>query len=165
MTPLPAPAPTKSPVMIGIGEYHVGSEPMMSIGLGSCIGLAIYDKDKHIGAMVHIMLPDSSGRTDRPGKYADTAVPLILNKLYEMGSRKASLVARMAGGACMFEYFGNNLNIGERNAERVRALLAENHLSLAAEEVGGKIGRTVAFYPAEGGKVTVRSADGATHEI
>jgi len=74
-------------------------------------------------------------------------------------------VAKMAGGACMFEYFGNNLNIGERNAQRVRAVLAENHIKLAAEEIGGKAGRTVAFYPVESGKVTVRSADGAAHEI
>jgi len=160
------PAPqNKIPVMIGIGEFHVGTEPMMAIGLGSCIGLTIYDKDRHIGAMVHIMLPDSSGRTDRPGKYADTAIPLLLTKLSDAGCHKASLVAKMSGGACMFEYFGNNLNIGERNAQQVRAVLAENHIKLAAEEVGGKAGRTVAFYPAEGGKVTVRSADGAAHEI
>jgi len=126
------PAPqNKIPVMIGIGEFHVGTEPMMAIGLGSCIGLTIYDKDRHIGAMVHIMLPDSSGRTDRPGKYADTAIPLLLTKLSDAGCRKASLVAKMAGGACMFEYFGNNLNIGERNAQRVRAVLAENHIKLA----------------------------------
>jgi chemotaxis protein CheD len=160
------PAPqNKIPVMIGIGEFHVGTEPMMAIGLGSCIGLTIYDKDRHIGAMVHIMLPDSSGRTDRPGKYADTAIPLLLTKLSDAGCHKASLVAKMSGGACMFEYFGNNLNIGERNAQQVRAVLAENHIKLAAEEVGGKAGRTVAFYPAESGKVTVRSADGAAHEI
>jgi chemotaxis protein CheD len=111
------------------------------------------------------MLPESSGRTDRPGKYADTAIPLLLSKLTERGCQRTSLVVKMAGGACMFEYFGNNLNIGERNAERVRAILAENRLRLHAEEVGGKMGRTVAFYPDEGGKVTVRSADGAAHEI
>jgi len=160
------PAPQdKAPVMIGIGEYNVGSGPMMTIGLGSCIGLTVYDRDLHIGAMVHIMLPESSGRMDRPGKYADTAVPLLISKLAERGSQRTSLVVKMAGGACMFEYFGNNLNIGERNAERIRAILAEHHLRLSAEEVGGKAGRTVAFYPDAGGKVTVRSADGAAHEI
>ncbi|HNX17346.1 MAG TPA: chemotaxis protein CheD [Methanoregula sp.] len=151
--------------MIGIGEYHVGSTPMMAIGLGSCIGLTIYDRERKIGAMVHIMLPESSGRIDRPGKYADSAIPLLLKKLTDLGCRKEALVVKMAGGACMFEYFGNNLNIGERNAEKVRAVLAENNIRLAAEEVGGKIGRTVAFYPDNGGKVTVRSADGAAHEI
>jgi chemotaxis protein CheD len=151
--------------MIGIGEYYVGSLPMMTIGLGSCIGLTIYDRDLHIGAMVHIMLPDSSGRTDRPGKYADSAVPLLLDKLQERGSKQSSFVIKMAGGACMFEYFGNNLNIGERNAEKVRAILAENHLRISGEEVGGKSGRTVSFFPEEGGRVTVRSADGAAHEL
>jgi len=160
-----SPRSNKTPVMIGIGEYHVGSEPMITIGLGSCIGLTIYDRDQHIGAMVHIMLPDSSGRTDRLGKYADTAVPLLLKELTDRGSKHSSLVFKMAGGAAMFEYFGTNLNIGERNAERVRTLLAAQHYRISAEEVGGKSGRTVAFYPSEGGKVTVRSADGATHEI
>ncbi|MDD1680719.1 MAG: chemotaxis protein CheD, partial [Methanoregula sp.] len=56
--------------MIGIGEYRVGSFPMMTIGLGSCIGLTLFDEAAGVGAMVHIMLPDSAGRTDRPGKYA-----------------------------------------------------------------------------------------------
>jgi len=155
----------KLPVMIGIGEYHVGSVPMMTIGLGSCIGLTIYDRDRHIGAMVHIMLPESSGRSDRPGKYADTAVPLLLSKLSEMGCHRSSLVVKMAGGACMFEYFGNNLNIGARNTEKVRTLLADNQIRIAAEEIGGKNGRTVTFYPDKEGMVTVRSADGAAHEI
>jgi len=163
---MPEPASqTKIPVMIGIGEYHIGSVPMMAIGLGSCIGLILYDRERGVGAMVHIMLPESSGRTDRPGKYADTAVPLLVKELTGLGCKKQSLVAKMAGGAAMFEYFGNNLNIGERNAEKVRAILAENHIKLSAEEVGGKVGRTVAFYPGENGKVTVRSADGVAHEI
>jgi chemotaxis protein CheD len=163
---MPEPLPQiKTPVMIGIGEFHVGSGPMMTIGLGSCIGLTMYDRDLRIGAMVHIMLPESTGRADRPGKYADTAVPLLLGKLADRGSERSSLIVKMAGGACMFEYFSNNLNIGERNATKVRAVLAEQNLRLRSEEVGGKIGRTVAFYPDEGGKVTVRSADGAAHEI
>ena len=67
--------------MIGIGEYRVGSFPMMTIGLGSCIGLTFYDDRLKIGAMVHIMLPDSAGRKDRPGKYADTAIPLLIKEL------------------------------------------------------------------------------------
>jgi chemotaxis protein CheD len=151
--------------MIGIGEYRVGSFPMMTIGLGSCIGLTLYDDSLKIGAMVHIMLPDSSGRTDRPGKYADTAIALILGELVKQGCRKGSLVAKMAGGACMFEYFGANLNIGERNADRVKALLKENGIKLAAEDVGGKVGRSVTFIPASRGKFMIRRADGTTAEL
>jgi chemotaxis protein CheD len=151
--------------MIGIGEYRVGSFPMMTIGLGSCIGLTMYDPNLNLGAMVHIMLPESAGRTDRPGKYADTAVPLLVNELVALGCKNRSIVAKIAGGACMFEYFGTNLNIGERNAEKTRILLKEHHIQLAAEDIGGKVGRSVTFLPANGGKVSIRRADGTSGEI
>lgn len=155
-------SPNGQPAMIGIGEYRVGSFQMMTIGLGSCIGLTLYDDTQKVGAMVHIMLPESAGRQDRPGKYADTAIPLLLKELGALGCRNRSLVAKMAGGACMFEYFGTNLNIGERNAEKVRALLKEHNIPLIKEDVGGKVGRSVTFHPASGGKVNVRRADGTT---
>jgi len=151
--------------MIGIGEYRVGSFPMMTIGLGSCIGLTLYDDSAKVGAMVHIMLPDSAGRTDRPGKYADTAVALLVKELNVLGCKNRSLVAKMAGGACMFEYFGANLNIGERNAERVRQLLKDNHIQLATEDVGGKVGRSVTFIPSNRGKVSIRRADGTNRDL
>lgn len=151
--------------MIGIGEYRVGSFPMMTIGLGSCIGLALYDPGLNAGAMVHIMLPESSGRKDRPGKYADTAVPLLVNELVNLGAKNRAIIAKMVGGACMFEYFGTNLNIGERNAEKVRTLLKEHHIQLAAEDVGGKFGRSVTFLPASDGRITVRRADGTSDNL
>jgi chemotaxis protein CheD len=151
--------------MIGIGEYRVGSFPMMTIGLGSCIGLTLYDDNLNLGAMVHIMLPDSSGRKDRPGKYADTAVPALVAELNNLGCKNRSLIAKIAGGACMFEYFGANLNIGERNAGRVRTLLKEHHIQLVSEDVGGKVGRSVTFLPGNKGKVTIRRADGTSGDI
>lgn len=151
--------------MIGIGEYRIGSYPMISIGLGSCVGLTLYDDTTRVGAMVHIMLPDSAGRTDRPGKYADTAIALLIKELNALGCKNRSLVAKMAGGACMFEYFGANLNIGERNAEKVRVHLKENHIPIIAEDVGGKVGRTVTFIPSNSGKFTIRRADGTNREL
>ena len=151
--------------MIGIGEYRVGSFPMMTIGLGSCIGLIMFDPNLNLGAMVHIMLPESSGRTDRPGKYADTAVPLLVHELNALGCKNRSLIAKMIGGACMFEYFGTNLNIGKRNADKVRTMLNEHNIQLAAEDIGGKVGRSVTFLPAENGKVVVRRADGKSDSI
>jgi chemotaxis protein CheD len=115
--------------------------------------------------MVHIMLPESAGRKDRPGKYADTAVPAILSEMTALGSKNRSIVAKMAGGACMFEYFGTNLNIGERNADKVRTLLKEHNVRLIAEDTGGKVGRSVTFLPSHGGKVTIRRADGTTGDL
>ena len=97
------PPPEGQTAMIGIGEYRVGSFPMMTIGLGSCIGLTLYDDTLKVGAMVHIMLPDSAGRTDRPGKYADTAIVLLLNELTKLGCKKTvPLLQRWPGEhACL----------------------------------------------------------------
>lgn len=163
---MPASQPQNGQIaMIGIGEYRVGSFPMMTIGLGSCIGLIMYDQNLSLGAMVHIMLPESSGRKDRPGKYADTAVPLLVNELNALGCKNRSIIAKVIGGACMFEYFGTNLNIGDRNAKKVRMMLDEYHIHLAAEDIGGRIGRSVSFLPAENGKVVVRRADGTSNSI
>jgi chemotaxis protein CheD len=71
----------------------------------------------------------------------------------------------MAGGATMFEYFSSNMNIGERNAEKVRGLLKEQKVRLIAEDVGGKAGRSVIFRPGENGRMTVRLADGSSRDI
>jgi chemotaxis protein CheD len=151
--------------MIGIGEYRVGSFPMMTIGLGSCIGLTMYDPNLRLGAMVHIMLPESAGRMDRPGKYVDTAVPLLVKELVALGCKNRSIIAKIAGGACMFEYFGTNLNIGERNAVKVRIILKEHNIQLAAEDVGGKVGRSVTFLPSNDGRVSIRRADGTSNNL
>lgn len=157
--------PVEMPAMIGIGEYRVGSFRMASIGLGSCIGLTLYTPEQRIGAMVHIMLPESSGRTDRPGKYADTAIPLLIGELETAGAHRKSIVAKMAGGATMFEAFSASMNIGQRNIDKVKALLAEQNIRLVAEDCGGKMGRSVYFSPSENGKVMVRLANGSNKEI
>lgn len=163
--PEPTAIRTEQTSMIGIGEYRVGSFQMITIGLGSCIGLTLYDPVLRLGAMVHIMLPESGGRVDRPGKYADTAVPLMVGELVALGCKNRSIIAKMVGGACMFEYFGTNLNIGERNIAKVRTLLAECHIQLGAEDVGGKVGRSVTFLPADGGRVLIRRADGTSNSL
>jgi chemotaxis protein CheD len=152
-------------VLIGIGEHHLGNTPMSSIGLGSCIGLIIHDRDKGIGVLAHVMLPLSQGKRERPGKYADTAVDMMISELKNAGSNPRSLVAKMAGGASMFKSFTGNLNIGERNIEAIRILLKEHNIPLIGEDVGGNMGRTIVYCPSEKGKVTVRKGNNIIIEI
>jgi len=151
--------------MIGIGEYTVGSMPMTSIGLGSCVALIFYDESRSTGGMAHVMLPDSGGKTDRPGKYADTAMKILLAGLKAENNPARSLTARLVGGACMFEYFGTNLNIGDRNIQALRTHLADKKIRITAEDVGGKVGRPVIFHPQDKGKVLIKRADGSCKEI
>jgi chemotaxis protein CheD len=152
-------------VLIGIGEHHLGKTPMSSIGLGSCIGLIIHDREKGIGVLAHVMLPLSQGKRERPGKYADTAVEMMINELVNAGCNPRSLVAKMAGGASMFKSFTGNLNIGERNIEAIRILLKEHNIPLIGEDVGGNMGRTIVYCPSEKGKVTVRKGNNIIIEI
>jgi len=152
-------------VIVGIGEYHVGRTAMSSIGLGSCIGLVIHDPERDIGGLAHVMLPDSQGRTDRPAKYADTAVEFLVKELNKNGCKTASLAAKITGGASMFQTFSGNLNIGDRNTESVRAQLKRLNIPLVAEDIGGTAGRTIVYYPAENGKISVKTANGTVKII
>lgn len=152
-------------VIIGIGEYQVGSMPMASIGLGSCVGLVIHDRKMGIGALVHIMLPSSQGKTDRLGKYADTAIDVLIKELTRNGSSPTNLIAKIAGGSAMFKTFSGNLNIGERNVEVIRKLLKDQSIPIKGEDVGGCVGRTIFYYPKENGKLVIKKGDGTLGEI
>jgi chemotaxis protein CheD len=156
----------KDLVIIGIGEWSVGNSVMTSIGLGSCVGLILHDEERKIGALAHVMLPKSSGKPgEREGKYADTAITILLRDLAAKGSKVGSLKAKLAGGASMFQNFSGNLNIGERNVDALRILLKEKAIPVIREDIGGTVGRTITYYPKEGGRLVIRQADGATREI
>ncbi|RXE55281.1 chemotaxis protein CheD [Methanoculleus taiwanensis] len=153
-------------VVIGIGDYRVGSFPMATVGLGSCVALILHDARRSVGGLAHIMLPESRGSpTDRPGKFADTALCALLGEMEALGCTRGSIVARLVGGASMFEYSGTSLNIGERNVEAIRSLLQGRRLRIDAEETGGKFGRSVIYRPAEGGRTTVKRADGICFDL
>lgn len=120
---------------------------LVAPSLGSCIGLAFYDPDSKIAAMAHIVLPDSAKvvkENESLGKYADTAVPEMLNKIISMGAKKNRLIVKMAGGAQMFnlQKGANILNIGLRNAVAVKAALSKEGLSVTKADTGGNKGRT-----------------------
>ncbi|WP_373839675.1 chemotaxis protein CheD [Methanospirillum sp.] len=153
-------------IIIGIGEWSTGDSVMTSIGLGSCIGLVIHDETKKIGGLAHVMLPKSGGKpNERAGKYADTAVEVLMKELAQKGSKKNNLKAKLAGGASMFQNFSGNLNIGGRNAEALKEILKELSIPIVREDLGGTMGRTITYYPKENGRLVVRQADGTTREL
>ncbi|MDK2973919.1 MAG: chemotaxis protein CheD [Methanofollis sp.] len=146
---------------IGIGDYYVGRDPMTTIGLGSCVALILHNERLVVGAMAHIMLPESKGQVDRPGKFADTAVNVLLEEIERYGSRNGGLCAVLVGGANMFGFNDNNLNIGDRNVEAVCCRLKEERISIRTADVGGRIGRSVVYDPQNHGTITIRRADGS----
>jgi chemotaxis protein CheD len=147
-------------VILGLGEHRVGTHPMGTIGLGSCIALILHDQRKSLAGFAHIMLPESRGNLDRPGKFADTATSVLLEEMERLGSTKFSITALVIGGASMFEFSANSLNIGERNAAAVKDLLCEQGIRIEHEETGGKVGRSVYYWPEGKGRLIIKRADG-----
>lgn len=145
-------------IAVGLGDIRFSNSKnsaLVCYGLGSCVAVAMYDTRTHIGGMAHVVLPDSSVLpwSDRPGKFADTAVPALLDRLIEMGARKASIRVKMAGGARMFNTspgLSSVLDVGNKNVEAVRAALSACRLKLVGEDCGGSSGRTFHLYLADG---------------
>lgn len=149
-------------ITVGISDLKVCRAPsvLATYALGSCIGICLIDKTSGIGGLSHIMLPDSTqsdgGRTT-PMRFADTAIPLLVRAMTDMGARRSSLQAKIAGGATMFSTSSDRFNIGERNIAAVREALRWERIPIIAEDVGLNYGRTVFFYP-ETGIMEVKSA-------
>lgn len=128
----------------GIGEMKVAHNPSVLIimGLGSCIGLTLHDRYAKVGGIAHIMLPDSRGFVEKSCKYADIAVPLLLEEMMRYKAKKGQIVAKIAGGATMFSGM-DTLQIGKRNTEVVKEALKNEGIRLVAEDTGGSSGRTI----------------------
>jgi len=112
--------------------------------VGSCIALTLYHPRTGKGALAHIVLPQSLDRKGPPGKFADTAIPHMVETLAASGANQAGLVAKICGGASMFGASGP-IKIGVQNAEAVRKLLGELHIPIAGEDLEGPKGRRVTF--------------------
>jgi chemotaxis protein CheD len=154
--------------MVRMGEMAVSRRPgdvLTSLGLGSCIGLALVDSRSQIAGLAHVVLPSSDGRNDTPGKYADTAVEALLGKIVALGGRKLGCQAVLAGGASMFAFAKKGtMEVGARNDEAVRAELARLRIPVAAHDTGGGKGRSIRV-EVEGTKVLSRAAGAPLREL
>jgi chemotaxis protein CheD len=152
---------------VRMGEIAVSSNPgdvLMSIGLGSCIGLALVDQRRGIAGLAHVMLPEAIAGGGPVGKFADLAVPELIKQVTALGTAKTSLKAVLVGGAQMFALGGSGaMDIGVRNDAAVRAALAKERIPIVAAEVGGSKGRTIRVIP--GGSVLSKEAGGAEKEL
>ena len=149
-------------VKVGMADLNICHSPdaITTLGLGSCVGVALYDKNTKTAGLVHVMLPDSTKvrQNQNRAKFADTGIDELIRQMENLGASKSRLVAKMAGGAQMFAMASQNesLRVGERNAAAARAKLKEYRIRLLAEDCGLNYGRTVEFY-SETGDYVIKS--------
>lgn len=161
----------KTIVRVGISDMNVAEAPdkISTAGLGSCVGLVVYDEWKRVAGLVHIMLPDSKQRASAAGnqaKYADTGIQSIIRKLQSRGAQLSRMKAKMAGGAQMFSYDAHSdlMRIGPRNITAVEEMIKGYNIPLVTKDVGGNKGRTIEFDP-ETSRLKIRSVHGQAFYI
>jgi chemotaxis protein CheD len=155
-------------VVVRMGEAAVSGTPgdvLSCIGLGSCIGLALVDRGRGVAALAHVMLPASTRPgLQQPHKFADLAVPALLDAVRDHGALPLRLEAFLAGGAAMFQ-LGAGQDIGARNEAAVRARLADFRIPVRAAVTGGRSGRTVRVHVGADIGITVREAGGLEEDL
>jgi chemotaxis protein CheD len=153
-------------VSVPIGRWGVVAPPkLIRTLLGSCAGVVLHDRVARVGGVAHIVLPDSRGEADQPGKFADTAIPGMIADLERLMGRssRGRLTAKVVGGASMFQT-GPALNIGKMNQNAVDRVLADLGIPVLARDVGGGSGRRLTLDVASGA-VTIRVPGGEDYVI
>lgn len=129
-------------------------DAITTLGLGSCVGIVLYDSTTKIAGLAHIMLPDSTQirSNENVAKFADTGIDALLVMLAKKGVPRTRLVAKIAGGAQMFASASTNsmLCVGKRNVEATKKKLSSLGIRIIAEDTGESYGRTIEFYPETG---------------
>ncbi len=145
-------------VNVGVSQVGFAAQPsVLRTILGSCVGICVYDRMKKTGSLAHILLPNNPG-DGNPEKYADTAVPLMVQRLIKEGCKKEFMSAKLAGGAAMFKFNSNVAlgQIGDRNVEEARKMLEKHGIPVVAEDIGGNAGRVIDFF-LEDGRLKVKA--------
>lgn len=149
-------------IKVGMADLNVCAAPdvLTTLGLGSCVGVALRDPVTKIGGLAHVMLPDSTKIKNNSNiyKFADTGIEELVRQLENKGASRSRLVAKIAGGAQMFAFQNKSdmVRVGENNVLASKAKLQEMKIPLLAEDTGKDYGRTVIFYP-ENGDFIIRS--------
>lgn len=156
-------------ILVHVAEYKAAGsgEILLTVGLGSCVAVMLHDAEARVGGMAHILLPSPalSRRDQNPGKFPQTAIPLLLQEMVGRGARAARVTARIAGGASMFSNLQpvGTIQMGERNLVAVRTALAHHAIPLVGSAVGGDFGRTVRLF-VDDGRIEVSAVRrGVTH--
>jgi chemotaxis protein CheD len=148
-----------SEVFVNMGEISSAKSQgiLTTVGLGSCIGVTLYDERAKVGVMGHIFLPRSrpNDHGAPPGKYADTGIPAMIDEAVRLGASKGRLQAKLAGGANLFPNLNlRSISIGQQNIDAVVQLLKQHGIPIIGQDVAGSHGRKMRFF-VENGVVTV----------
>jgi chemotaxis protein CheD len=156
-------------LVVRVAELRSGlaDDTLITVGLGSCVAILLYDAEARVGGMAHILLPSPalSRKDSNPAKFPQTAVPRLLELMAANGAKPQRITARLAGGASMFAALAppGTIQMGERNLVAAREVLNTHRVPLVGEAVGGDFGRTVRLRVCDGRVEISTVAHGIRH--
>ncbi|MDF2522172.1 MAG: chemotaxis protein CheD [Clostridia bacterium] len=157
-------------VKVGMADMNCTKSPgvLTTLGLGSCVGICLYDTSTKISGMVHIMLPSSLQikNNSNTAKFADTGIVKLLEEMQKLGANRSKIVSKIAGGAQMFNFTDASdiMRIGARNVAATKEMLNSLNIPILAEDTGGSYGRTIELY-AETGILLIKTIGFGTKQI
>lgn len=148
-------------IIVEVSSYYIAGNPtrLICLGLGSCLGIALYEPKAKIGGLAHAMLPRvHEGRNkSNLAKYVDTSIILMVDEIIERGGKKKNIRAKIVGGSKMFSTMSDEImDIGQRNINAARKTLKKEGIRIVGENVGGTCGRTI-YFDLKTGKIEVRT--------
>lgn len=157
-------------IKVGMADLNTTYCPgvLTTLGLGSCVGICLYDVSTKISGLVHIMLPSSSQikNNSNEAKFADTGIVKLMEVMIEMGANRKKLISKIAGGAQMFNFNDSSeiMRIGMRNIAATKETLKKLNIPLVSEDTGGNYGRTIELY-SETGILLIKTIGYGTKQI
>ena len=157
-------------IKVGMADMNTAESPgvLTTLGLGSCVGVCLYDPITKISGMVHVMLPNSTQikNNSNIAKFADTGIIKLLDDMIKMGAKRNKVVSKIAGGAQMFNFNETSelMRIGFRNVVSTKEVLAQLGIPIIAEDTGGNYGRTIELY-SETGVLLIKTIGYGTKQI
>ena len=157
-------------VLVGMADMNISKHPgmLVTLGLGSCVGICLYDPISKVAGMAHCMLPDSTviANNSNIAKFVDTAVIRLINDMGRAGANKKSIAAKIAGGAQMFAFSSKNdtMRIGDRNVDAAIKILKQLGIPVKSMDVRENYGRTIEFHTADG-SLTVKTVGKGIKQI
>ena len=152
-------SPSNDIIHVGVGEWKIATtNGVLRTTLGSCVGVVLYSQKSRTGGIAHVLLASPpSGKIANKGKYAGTAIEMMLFDLKKAGVEPEEIVAAIFGGASMFRFEAQSYmkNIGADNVRVVKETLDSKKIPVVFEDTGGTEGRTVSLH-VDDGAVTLR---------
>ena len=143
-------------IVVKVADLQVaqGDGELVTLGLGSCVAICLHDPVARVAGMAHILLPNKSlsRATENPAKFPQSAVPLLVEKMAALGADPKRMTAKLIGGASMFGNLtpSGAVQMGERNVVAARQVVQDQGITIAAEETGGTVGRSVRMQASDG---------------